>query len=229
MRRPARRCTGSPGCRGAGADHADALAGEVDALVRPAAGVVPLALEVVESGNSGIAWRRQAADGADEEPGRRRVSRRSVTIPAVRAVVVEPRRRDAGLELDVAPQVETVGDVVGVAAGSPAARGSARSTSIPAAELLGEGVAVVMLSTSQRAPGIAVPVPGAADAVARLEDPGGEPELAQACGACTGRRSRRRRLRHHRWTTQATGPDRRRVETYDAPSRSCPFSMLTRI
>ncbi len=37
-----------------------------------------------------------------------------------------------------------------------------------------------MLSTSQRAPGIAVPVPGAADAVARLEDARREPELAQA-------------------------------------------------
>jgi hypothetical protein len=31
------------------ADHADALAGEVDALVRPARAVVPLALEVVEA------------------------------------------------------------------------------------------------------------------------------------------------------------------------------------
>src|SRR5260370_580111 len=32
-------------CRGAGADHAHALVGEVDARVREATGVVPLALE----------------------------------------------------------------------------------------------------------------------------------------------------------------------------------------
>jgi hypothetical protein len=36
-----------------------------------------------------------------------------------------------------------------------------------------------MLSTSQRAPGVAVPEPGAADAVTRLEDPSREPEFAE--------------------------------------------------
>ena len=49
--------------RRAGADHADPQPGEVDALMRPQAGVVPLALEVVDALEVGHARRREIARG----------------------------------------------------------------------------------------------------------------------------------------------------------------------
>ena len=50
-----------------GTNQPDPLSGKVDALVRPLAGVVPLALERVQSGNRRNVGRRQAADGGDQE------------------------------------------------------------------------------------------------------------------------------------------------------------------
>ena len=47
--------------RRAGADHADAQAAEVDTLMRPQAGVVPLALEVLQALEVGHARRREVA------------------------------------------------------------------------------------------------------------------------------------------------------------------------
>jgi len=56
--------------RRAGPDHADPLAGEVQSRSGPAAGVLPLAAEVLEAGERRDVRRRQAANGRDEElPG----------------------------------------------------------------------------------------------------------------------------------------------------------------
>ena len=75
--------------RRAGADHAHRLAGEVDALMRPVAGVIGRALEIFEAGNLGRVGRRQAAHRGDDEargqrgrlcpsrPSRRAPSRRT--------------------------------------------------------------------------------------------------------------------------------------------------------
>src|SRR5207253_554097 len=52
---------------GARADQPDALARDIDALLRPRAGVVPFPLERVEAGDLWHVGRREAAHGADEE------------------------------------------------------------------------------------------------------------------------------------------------------------------
>ena len=112
--------------RRARADHADALPGEVDALVGPLAGVV------------GRARRRTSAPGMS---GVLAALRQPVAMTTKRAVtsspwsvlhppgagrVVEGGRGHLGLELDVPAQVEAIGDVVGVRRGSRAAGRSAR-------------------------------------------------------------------------------------------------------
>ena len=98
----------------AGPDHPDALAGDVDALVRPARGVVPLALEALQALDLRHLRRRQAAGGHDA-PLRGRVSPRlGADRPAARRVVPD-RLHDPRVELDVGPEVEAVGDVLQVA------------------------------------------------------------------------------------------------------------------
>ena len=63
---------------GAGADHADPLAGEIDAFMRPLAGVVPVALEILQAGNVRHVRGGQAADRGDQEFRRHRSRRCSV-------------------------------------------------------------------------------------------------------------------------------------------------------
>ena len=55
--------------RGAGADDADPLAGEIHFLVRPRAGVIRPAGEVVDSWKRRHVGRRQAPDGGDADIG----------------------------------------------------------------------------------------------------------------------------------------------------------------
>ena len=106
-------------------------------------------------------------------------SPRSVAIVHCRVGLVERRGRHAGRELDVAAQVEAVGDVVDVAQ-DLGLRGVALGPLPLLLQLVGERVGVVhALDVAARAR-IAVPVPGAADAVARLEDARRQPEPAQA-------------------------------------------------
>ena len=104
---------------------------------------------------------------------------RRLDVPAVRRFVVA-RRGDARAEPDVAPEVETVGDMVEVAQDLRLLRVALRPTPVPQ-QLLGEVVRIgVALGIAPRA-GIAVPVPGAAHALARLQELDGEAEpVAQA-------------------------------------------------
>jgi len=95
------------------ADHADAQAGEVDALVRPFAGVVDRPFEIIHAGEARTVRRRQTADRHDAEFCRDAVAAIRLDQPAI-AVLVECCRRDAGIEHDLAAQVEAIGDVVGV-------------------------------------------------------------------------------------------------------------------
>lgn len=53
--------------RGSGADHADAFAGEVDALVRPETGVEHIATEGLTARNVRNVCGREAARGAHDE------------------------------------------------------------------------------------------------------------------------------------------------------------------
>src|SRR5689334_265934 len=55
---------------GAGADHGDALALEIDRLLRPARGVEGLALEIVAALDARQGWCRQRSDRGDQEARR---------------------------------------------------------------------------------------------------------------------------------------------------------------
>ena len=79
-----------------GADDGHPLAGEVDRLGRPPAGVVLHAAEVVAAGDVGEVGHRQHAGGGDEEPGPDRRSPSSVVTAQVPDGVVPDRRGDRG-------------------------------------------------------------------------------------------------------------------------------------
>ena len=82
--------------------------------------------------------------------------------------LIEVRRLHPGLELDVATQVEAIRHVVGVAK-------DLRLTSVALAplplllQLLVEAIRVLHALDVAAGPGVAVPVPGAADPGSRLE------------------------------------------------------------
>ena len=143
---------------------------------RPAARVVRLAAEVLTTRHVGEVRHREHAGGGDQVAG-----------PVHGAVVDRdrPRRRrlvpdgggDLGAEAHVAAEVEPVDHVVEVALGL----GLLREVLLPLPlleQLLGEQVAVGVALGVEPRPRVAVPVPGAADAVAGLEQHGGEPGLA---------------------------------------------------
>ena len=162
---------------GAGADHADALAGHVDPLGGPAGGVVLDAGERLGTGDRRLVHLRQAAGRGDQVAGRDRGAIRCVDDPAIAAFVESgPLHPDA--EPDVAPQVEAVGDVVEVAL--QLRLGGEPLGPVPLLlQLLGERVAVVPALHVAAGAGIAVPVPRPADAVALLEHPRPQPQPAQ--------------------------------------------------
>ena len=157
----------------AGADHADALAAEVDVLLGPARGVVDVALETVHAGEVRDLGRGEQAHGLDEElraPGLAVVGRDRP--PA--GLVVPGGGLDLGVELDAATQVVAVGDVLEVGPDLLLARVALGPLPL-VEELLVEGVAVGVdlgVGTSAR---VLVPVPGASHVAGVLERLDGEP------------------------------------------------------
>ena len=149
--------------RRSGADHRDALAGEVDAAVRPAPGVIGLARERVAAREVGHVRGRQAARRHDQEA---RGDAPAIGLDRPAALGVAPvRGAHARVELDVAAQIEAVGDVLDVA--QDLGLGRVALAPLPfLLELLRELIGVFeALDVAARA-GIAVPVPGAADPAA---------------------------------------------------------------
>ena len=107
------------------------------------------------------------------------LSPRSVSMRQHFAALVEGSRRDAGVERDVPAQVETVGDMVGVGEYLGLRRVFLRPVPL-LVEFFREREGILhALDVAARA-GIAVPVPGAADAAAGFIDPRGKAESAQA-------------------------------------------------
>ena len=89
------------------------------------------------------------------------------------------RRGNGGFELDVAPEVELVGDVVQISLGFRLA--GEMLLPVPFVEqFLGKGVAVGPTFGVKPRAGITVPVPGTADTGAGLEHPRRQAEFAQA-------------------------------------------------
>ena len=98
--------------------------------------------------------------------------------PLVRRVI-PMRGRDRAAELHVPAQVELVGDVVQVF--QRVGLGGEMLLPVPFLhQLLGKGIAIGPAFRIEAGAGIAVPVPGAADVAAGLEDPRGHAEFAQA-------------------------------------------------
>ena len=94
-------------------------------------------------------------------------------------LLIEPGLGDPGLEPDVAAQVEAVSDMVGVA--QDLGLGGVALRPFPFLLQLGRELVGILdaFDVAARA-GIAVPVPGAADALAGLEYPDPKTLLAQA-------------------------------------------------
>ena len=145
----------------------DALAAEIDALVRPLPGVIPAPLEGVEARDVRNVGRRQAADRGDQELRRQRLARLGAHAPEIRRLIVV-RGRHAGVEADVALQVEAVGDMVEVAQDLRRPGIALGPLPLPR-QLFGERVAVGVAFRIAARAGVAVPVPGAADPSACLQ------------------------------------------------------------
>ena len=153
--------------RRAGPDHADPQAGEIDPLVRPAAGVVRGPAEIIEPIEVRQVGRGQAAGRHDAPGGCGPGAIVGLDHPAT-LWLVERCGPHAGIEPDVPAQIEPIGDVVGVAQ-------NLRLGGVPLGpvpfllELVRELVGILhALDVAARAR-VAVPVPGAADAAAGLE------------------------------------------------------------
>ena len=111
-------------------------------------------------------------------------------VPAAGFVLVV-RGGDAAAELDVAAQIELVGDVVEVAQGLRLA-GEMLGPVPFLQQFLGERVAVGITFGVETCAGIAVPVPGAADAGAGLQHAHASCPVRAGGRAGTGRKCRRR-------------------------------------
>ena len=92
-----------------GADDRDALAGELDLVMRPAAGEIDLALEVFDAIDLRRLRRGETAGGHDVVPAGYRLPIVGGEPPAFRGLI-PGCRRDPGVKADVAPQIIAVGD-----------------------------------------------------------------------------------------------------------------------
>ena len=145
--------------------------------MRPAAGEIDLALEVLDTIDLRRLGRGETAGGHDVIAAgysRAIVGREQ---PAFRGLVPR-RRRDLGVKADVAPQIIAVGDEAEVAQDFGLGRVFLRP--LPRAlQFRIEGVAVVDGLNVAACAGISVPVPGAADVVGLLQRHRCEAGLAQ--------------------------------------------------
>ena len=153
---------------GAGADDADALAGEVDAFVGPFAGVDPVAFEGVEAGEVWEAGDGEAAGAHDAEARGEAVALVGFDVPAGGGVVVVGCG-DAGFELHAAAEIEFVCDEAGVF--EDFGLGGVALAPVPfLLDFVGEGELVGEAFDVAPGAGVAVPVPGTADVCAGFDD-----------------------------------------------------------
>src|SRR6185369_5073974 len=86
---------------GAGADHADALAGEVETVLRPVSRVKARTGEALEARQPWDVRLGREAGARDEEPGADPVTVGALDLPLV-VFSIEVRSNDAGVETDIA-------------------------------------------------------------------------------------------------------------------------------
>ncbi len=162
------------GSGGTGTDHADPLAGDVEAG-GPGVGVHEGAREAVAPGNVGDVGLREEPKRRHQVAARECLARARLHLPEL-ALIVEHRARHFSVQLDVAAQVEAVDDVVEILLDV----GLLQIASGPVPllqQVLVEGVAVDETFGVGLSAGVAVEIPGAANAAALLERPDLEPKL----------------------------------------------------
>src|ERR1700758_5277863 len=139
--------------------------------------MIPLPLETFQTSQARCPRGRKIARRHDAETCGRGVTFVSSYRPCV-CLAVEDRFFDAGIELDVTPEIEAVCHMIDVTQ-DLGLRAIAFGPTPFLLELLREGIRVLHAFDVAATPRIAVPVPGAADAATRLERPYFETELAQ--------------------------------------------------
>ena len=159
-----------------GADHADALAGEVDALLRPQRRVVRFAREVFEARQRRDVGLGGEARADDHEARPQRAALRGLEQPLARGFV-EARTVHAGPEADVTAQVEFRVDIIEVAPHFLPAGEALAPIPVPPQVLARELVDLAMRVDARAR--IAVPVPDTAEARAGVDEVHPEAELAQ--------------------------------------------------
>src|SRR5712691_8302115 len=162
----------------AGPDHRHALARELHGLMGPSVSMERLALKAVDPLEIRHRGRGKRTERGDQEPRSRTAAVLGGDLPA-RLRLVIGRRRDAAVELDVCPQAELVRNEVEVAQGF-GLRGEMLAPVPFLEEFLRERIAVAVALRIEAGPGVAIPVPGTADAAAGLEHPNREADLPEA-------------------------------------------------
>jgi hypothetical protein len=121
--------------------------------------------------------RRQTADRHDAEFCGDPIAAIRLDQPAI-GILVEGCRRDAGIEHDLAAQVEAVGDVVGISEDFRLRRILLRPVPF-LVQLFGEREGILQALDVAAGAGIAIPVPGPADAATGFVNPCRESEPPQ--------------------------------------------------
>jgi hypothetical protein len=98
----------------AGADHGDALAREIDRRMRPSCGMKGSSSKIVAAFDARQGRRRQRADRGDQETCAEAAAVLQCDAPALCGLVIG-RCRHPAPKLDVAAQIEFVGDVIEIA------------------------------------------------------------------------------------------------------------------
>ena len=132
------------------------------------AGVIDLALEAIEPLDIGHPRVGKTAGGQHDKSRRHGLAVGSSDLPDVGGFI-EDSFVDAGIELNIGAQIETVGDVVGVFQNFRLRR--VALTPVPVLlQLVGERIGILHAFDVTAGAWIAVPVPGASDATALLID-----------------------------------------------------------
>ena len=172
----------------AGADHGDALAGEIDGLLRPSRGVEGGPPEIVAPLDPRQRRRRQRSNRGNQESRAELAAVLQGNAPAPRALIVS-RRRHPAAKLDIAAQVELVGDIIEVAQ-RLRLTGEMLGPLPFLQQLLRERIAIGIALRIEARAGIAIPVPGAADIGASLEYPHAKTLFAQPVELVQARHAR---------------------------------------
>src|SRR6516225_777738 len=159
---------------GAGAYDRDALGGKIDTVARETAGVIPFAAKLLKA----LEWRQvgvgKGADRRDQKASRHRIAGIGADVPPA-ARLVELGASNPGIEANVALQVMAGGNVFQIAQDFRLLRIPLRPFPF-LQQLFVPGKTIHVGLGIAPGPGIAVPVPGAADGFSGLVHPHLEPE-----------------------------------------------------